>query len=540
MNGGNPASFIDPAQVDAYPVGTMPDVNWRGYSFDFQNNKSPNGAIEYKSNAFNGALKGKLLVVRYSQHDDIITLVPGGTDKDIVSSTEGNLIQGFSGFIDPLDLTEDVRNGNIYVSEYGGDGKIDLLRVNSSVVTPTAFTLSPIADAYVRNGSFANVNYGTDSTLLMKTSTSSGLTRNTYLKFSLNTVTSVKSAKLRIYGKNTENSTVNLSAFGADNDSWTETGVNFNNAPPASTSALSVLAVSPQAQYYEFDVTNYIKTQFAGDKIATLLLKDASTQNKNSTFNSKENSQFPPQLLVSTASPSGTIAVSPATLYDNDVAGGAAGINRTVTISNTGSGVLSVSAININGANPGEFVLSGLPALPVSVNPASSISFSVAFNPSTTGLKTASLTVNSDDTLHPTVSTPLRGLGTSGLGGSNEPSLQSILTLLEIPVNVGDDDASTGVINSSTTLQKAPLLGEEISLPKFQKADTGNVTITPLAIFGPTDSSIIFGVGWYKSGNTATKSELFTISNNPISNGQTVNVNYKGSLSFKPSAKDTF
>ena len=128
MNGGNPTSGIDNAEVTAYPVGTMPDVNWRGSAFDFKNNASPNGVIEYKSNTFNGALKGKLLVVRYSQHDDIITLTPAA-DGNIASEIEGNFIPGFSGFIDPLDLTEDVRNGNIYVSEYGGDsGKITLLR----------------------------------------------------------------------------------------------------------------------------------------------------------------------------------------------------------------------------------------------------------------------------------------------------------------------------------------------------------------------------------------------------------------------------
>ena len=128
LNGGNPTASIDPAQVDGYPVGTKPDVNWRGYSFDFQNNKSPDGAIEYKSDIFNGALKGKLLVVRYSQHDDIIALTPGGPKNDIVSSIDGASIEGFSGFIDPLDLTEDVRNGNIYVSEFGGEGRIILLR----------------------------------------------------------------------------------------------------------------------------------------------------------------------------------------------------------------------------------------------------------------------------------------------------------------------------------------------------------------------------------------------------------------------------
>ena len=128
MNGGNPTSAKDSAEVDDYPEGTLPDANWRRYSFDFQNNKSPDGSIEYKSNTFNGALKGKLLIVRYSQNDDIITLTPGGPNQDIIGSIEGSSIEGFSGFVDPLDLTEDVKTGNIYVSQYGGEGKIVLLR----------------------------------------------------------------------------------------------------------------------------------------------------------------------------------------------------------------------------------------------------------------------------------------------------------------------------------------------------------------------------------------------------------------------------
>jgi hypothetical protein len=139
LNGGNPTSGTDKAQVDAYPIGTRPDVNWRGFSFDFQTNKSPNGVIEYKSNTFNGALKGKLLVVRYSQNDDLIALTPDATTKDITSFNEGGSIQGFTGFVDPLDLVEDVRNGNIYVSEYGGNGKITLLRPNTTTASSIAW-----------------------------------------------------------------------------------------------------------------------------------------------------------------------------------------------------------------------------------------------------------------------------------------------------------------------------------------------------------------------------------------------------------------
>lgn len=140
LNGGNPTSSQDVAEVPAYPVGTKPDANWRGNIFDFTNNVSPNGFIEYKSNTFNGALKGKLLIVRYSQHDDIITLTPG-TNNNIISAVEGSSTPGLSGFLDPLDITEDVKTGNLYVSEYGGNnGTITLLRPSSSASAARSVT----------------------------------------------------------------------------------------------------------------------------------------------------------------------------------------------------------------------------------------------------------------------------------------------------------------------------------------------------------------------------------------------------------------
>jgi uncharacterized repeat protein (TIGR02543 family) len=234
------------------------------------------------------------------------------------------------------------------------------------------------------------------------------------------------------------------------------------------------------------------------------------------------------------------ITVSPRTIYDNDVSGGTAGINRTIKIKNNGSGVLSVSSVAMSGTNANQFVLSGLPAFPVNINVGDSISFSAAFNPSSAGLKIASVIINSNDPSNPVSSVSLRGLGTAGLGGTNEPSLQALFDLLEIPIGVGDDNVSTTIINSNTTFQKAPLLGEEVSIDKFKKADAGNITITPLAVFGPTTNATILGLGWYKSGNASSKSELFTVSNNPLSNGQAVNVNYSGTLLFDPASTDTF
>ena len=126
--------------VDKYPAGVLPDVNYRGAAFDFEFNKSPNGVIEYKSDAENGNLQGALLVVRYSGGSDIIALVPDGPNGDIATAKTG--IPGFTGFSDPLDLVEDVTNGNIYVSDYG-TSQIILLTPNNQATATPVIALSP-------------------------------------------------------------------------------------------------------------------------------------------------------------------------------------------------------------------------------------------------------------------------------------------------------------------------------------------------------------------------------------------------------------
>ncbi len=114
--------------------GVQPDNNYRGAAYDFDFNKSPNGVIEYRSNAENGNLQGALLVVRYSGSSDIIALVPDGPNGDIATAKEGT--PGFTGFQDPLDLIEDVTTGNIYVSDYGRSQIVLLRPSNQSSPLP--------------------------------------------------------------------------------------------------------------------------------------------------------------------------------------------------------------------------------------------------------------------------------------------------------------------------------------------------------------------------------------------------------------------
>jgi hypothetical protein len=121
LAGGNPTTGTDPYQVGAYPVGTAPDPNFDlAGTYDAGLHASANGAIEYRG----GALDGKLLVVRYSAGQDIETfdVAANGT---LSNRTTG--ITGLTGFSQPLDVTQDLSTGYLYVTELGAS-RITLLR----------------------------------------------------------------------------------------------------------------------------------------------------------------------------------------------------------------------------------------------------------------------------------------------------------------------------------------------------------------------------------------------------------------------------
>lgn len=125
--GGNPTAGADKWQDTQYPVGVGPDRNFRaGDVFDAGLHASANGTVEYASNAFDGKLKGKLLVVRYSAGKDVEVVDVGGANGAVTGITTG--VTGFSGFTEPLDIAEHPSgNGVLYVTELGGQ-KITLLR----------------------------------------------------------------------------------------------------------------------------------------------------------------------------------------------------------------------------------------------------------------------------------------------------------------------------------------------------------------------------------------------------------------------------
>ena len=131
--------------VAKYPTDLGPDANYLEVAYDFGMNKSPNGAVEYKSNAFNGKLKGMILVARFSGQDDILVLQPGNNSGDIIHAFPD--VPGLQSLDDPLEIVEDVRTGNLYVAQYDRDGggkqKILLLRVSDSTIPTPRIVATP-------------------------------------------------------------------------------------------------------------------------------------------------------------------------------------------------------------------------------------------------------------------------------------------------------------------------------------------------------------------------------------------------------------
>ncbi|KAA9083798.1 malectin domain-containing carbohydrate-binding protein, partial [Microbacterium radiodurans] len=123
-----------------YASGVKAEPNYGGVAYDFEFNKSPNGTIEYKSKTFGGQLQNRVVVVRFSNNNDLIFLqadaasgkILGGQTEVGITGVANSTIGGVGGFNDPLEVVEDTRNGNLYVNQYdraGSQQKLYLLRV---------------------------------------------------------------------------------------------------------------------------------------------------------------------------------------------------------------------------------------------------------------------------------------------------------------------------------------------------------------------------------------------------------------------------
>jgi PKD repeat protein len=174
------------------------------------------------------------------------------------------------------------------------DGAADAATVTVTVSASATSVLKKLYTpntAYVRGGQYANTNYANATTLDVKTH-DPDFTREAYLKYDLSTVTTITSAKLRLYGQlsQSEAGGVQINVYNAANTTWSETTLTYNNRPAAGTTVRgSGTITSTSMGWLEIDLTAFIKAEkAAGRNLVTLVLRAANRTQAIAHFNSDD------------------------------------------------------------------------------------------------------------------------------------------------------------------------------------------------------------------------------------------------------------
>ena len=215
-------------------------------------------------------------------------------------------------------------------------------------------------------------------------------------------------------------------------------------------------------------------------------------------------------------------------LLFNDPKGGTASPLQRVFLRNVGPEPLEVLGASIIGPDASRFAI-GVPIQTGTVAPGNGASVGVRFDPPSEGVFGAFLEVRTNSARQPNVLIPLRGLGTDGLYGDLEPSLQYVLDTLQIPVNVADPNPATGPIENFFGARAGD---EQVKIELLERAGDGPVTVVPLAVFSG-EQSPDFRLGRHAPGDLAGRTEMFVVS---TADDQTLNpfVFGGGTQSFTP------
>lgn len=170
---------------------------------------------------------------------------------------------------------------------------------NTSTATSTPgsqlLTFAPDADAYVDQNR-PTTNLGTLTSLHVDGSAGTGgLAYESYLRFTVSGLTgTISNARLRLYNFN---GTVDGPAVYSAGNSWTETGINWNNRTARTSGATDDKGRISANTWVEYNVTPLL----AGNGTYTFNLATTSTDGID--FNSREATTNQPQLVITTTTP---------------------------------------------------------------------------------------------------------------------------------------------------------------------------------------------------------------------------------------------
>ncbi len=264
--------------------------------------------------------------------DDASTFVEGETMTVTATASGGNGIKEVVLYAGPVRLGEftsapytvDWENipagtTTILAIAKGNNGSVRLAEKQVIVQHPAAgVNVISMADAYVKGGQTDDDNFGDSSSLLIKTANVDNLKRRIFLKFDVSTLSDVQKATLRL--RVARSGTATHTVYAVNDDSWTESGITWNNQPDFPT-AITNGQPAEEGQWTEFDVTNQVIAEQAGDGILSLALWTSSTALID-YFSKESGAGNEPRLLI---------AGSPQVDYEFPANGDEFGVNEVFT-----------------------------------------------------------------------------------------------------------------------------------------------------------------------------------------------------------------
>ena len=205
---------------------------------------------------------------------------------------------------------------------------------------------------------------------------------------------------------------------------------------------------------------------------------------------------------------------TPATADDTDFGSiatdGAVTVVKTYTILNTGSGPLTipVDGITVTGTNAGDFTVGGI-TLPAVIAESTNTTFTVTFDPSATGLRTATVNIANDDEDENPYDFAVQGTGIPG-----EIDVQGN------SVSIADGDTTPSPENH-TYFGSTAVTGGTIQRT-FTLANTGGaaLSVTAITVSGPHAAEFVVGGISFPASIAAASSTTFTLTFDPAGTGR--------------------
>ncbi|WP_300566687.1 choice-of-anchor D domain-containing protein [Flavobacterium sp.] len=153
-------------------------------------------------------------------------------------------------------------------------------------------------------------------------------------------------------------------------------------------------------------------------------------------------------------------------------------VTRTFTINNIGTSALNVGTITIGGSNAGDFTVTALPVTPVAAT-SGSTTFQITFNPSTVGLKTATVSIANNDRDENPFDFTIQGTGICGIN-TVTPASGPVGTEITITSTDGVNNNLTGAtaaFNGGTAVVVSSSATQMVVIVPAG-ATSGNLTVT--------------------------------------------------------------